>query len=1210
MKNLALQKEGGRAYVSCISYANYSTRINDGVNTFEGNSTAEAAWTSASEKLPQWAAVVFRFPARVDQVLVYWGRAGAYATSRSFEVQGWRNGAWERLATVEREMPEQVTKIEVGSADVEAVRIWQDVGCGAKGMPDVMKVAEVEVFGEFLEEREVAYLEIRDALTEEWEANYRTMREPVTQETLERIDNVVKTQSGTGPVGSVEIERARRNMEVATWGRTQAEKILKDANWWLKKEDAFIYEMIPPENPRAISPSYERGCPIHGGGRRCMQTNTALAYRWQCVLGGEWWFNGAKVENPGTGELVEVWDDGDGWAAPEGFPNAGTVYHFQAAWRYYVLSKLFYHPYELTIPSEEAYTGKTAIVQLSHAYALTGDKRYAHKAGVMLNRLAEVYRFYNGTVDEQRPLTRGYLVQVSWEEWPIYDCVVAYDLILDEMLEDEALLAFFRSKGDCDYNGDGKVDFEDLRYNIQHNLFGYMYEWLLRAMAIQTGDYIVREGMVLCAVGAMLDNQALIDEAVDGRYGLAVNLTNNMFRDGKWWYDAPGYAVGTTRTLLERIFSMKQLNLFEDSRLRFREAVAFARDILCDGRIPAIGDTGGADSRMRVLDPYGVCEMEEWTYIFTGDVQSRERLLALSGGDADRIRERYAGPELLFHAEEIRGEMALFVPETRVFHDSGIAILRTGENPETRAHLVLNYGKGNAGHGHRDKLSFHLITRGYDLACDLGYPTTFTHKKVDGWEKHTVSHATVCIDGESQAIGMGSLELLGRTPGMEVVCASGEKAYPGVAEVYERTMVLVDVPDSGAFVWDVFRVKGGKQHDYMFRSLSGESGENFELDLPEGLEVERQQGGTLAGRDVAFGDAPGFGYIQDVARAQCGDVWSATWRVGDETDTGIRLTMAGAPGREVITGKGEGFGFYGRSPWDACVAARSKAEETVFVAVLEPFQGSPCIRDIESVAVSGGVGVRVELVDCVEYLFRRLEDGVVCEAEVEGERVTFDGEVARITVRDAGACALQLVQGTEIRFGDKVLAGDGIASGEIESVDLEQGVVIRLKPGQVPEVGEVIVFRNPAYPCNSSYEIQKVEALEDDRFRIGLNLGLILSEGSVHSVNREAGVFATDTCMTKMEMCSGLFDGKVICVDGKPVGALETAGPDTEGFAERAYVAGIQSDAQEKVKVNLFRFIDSESALAMEAGDRFSVCDLQAGDTFELMRSVYESQTK
>ncbi len=1209
MENLALHSNGSRPYVSSISYNHHASRINDGILPTDEASTSDTAWVSASESLPQWATVVFSRVARVDRVAIYWGTGRLPESSRRIEVQGRIEGAWVTLSAREIRAPEPKTELVFEPVQVEAVRIWQDADGGPESTPGRMHVAQLEAYGEFVEGRAVDFPGIRDALREEWERNFWQARREITREVLERIDRSPARRSATGPVGVDEIARARRNRASTAWGRAQAEKILEDASWWLDKDDEFIYRFIPTQNPRAISPSYERGCPIHGGGRKCMRTNTALEYRWQCVIGGEWWYNGAVVDNPVTGEPVEVLDDDDGWTAPEGFAHPGTIYHFNSAWRYYVLTKLFFHPYELTVPSGDAYTGDRAILQLSRAYAITGDERYAHKAGVMLNRLAEVYRYYNGTVDEQRPLTRGYVVQVSWEEMLIYNCMSACDLVMDSMLKDEALLAFFRAKGDCDYNGDGRVDFEDIRYNIRHNLFGYMYEWLHRAMAIQTGDYIIREGLVLWALGEMLGNEELVDEAIEGRYGLAVNLTNNTFRDGKWWYDAPGYSVSSiTRTILDRLCSMKGTERLRDPRLRIRESIEFARNIYCDGRIPAIGDTGGGDSRKKVLDPLANCDVEELAYIHTGDDEYRNRLLALSKGAVNGARARYADANLLFHADAVTGTAAPHVPCTTLFHDSGIAILRTGSEVTTRKHLVLNFGKGSGGHGHRDKLSINLIAFGYDLACDLGYPTTFTHKKVDGWEKHTASHATVCIDGRAQEIATGSLRFFGRTPGMQAVCASGERAYPGCAGVYERTLVMVDAPGSDTYVFDLFRVQGGATHDYMFRSLSGDDGEGFSTEFPAGTKTVRQPRGTAAGEDVAFGTLPGPGYIKDVSRTFCSGTWSATWGAGDEDSTGIRLTMLGNPGREIINGKGEGFGFFGQSPWDACVAVRQSTEggESIFGGVLEPFQVDPFVRSVKALDVSGGIGAMVCLDGRTDYLLRRLAEGEVCTAEIDGAPVTFDAEVARVTVYESGGCDLHILHGIWLQFGDEVLEGGALPLGRVDTVDPGgDSVVLDLDSGDGIVEGDVVVFNNPDYTCNSSYEVATAEAMDGNRFRIGLSMSLNLSEGVVRAVDRERGLFATDTCMTKLEACpGGLFDGKAVHSAGRALGAIETAGKDILGPEERTFASGTGGGS---ASLSCFRFLDPRSASGLNVGDRFLVCDLTAGDRFEVMRSAFRT---
>ena len=612
-----------------------------------------------------------------------------------------------------------------------------------------------------------------------------------------------------------------------------------------------------------------------------------------------------------------------------------------------------------------------------------------------------------------------------------------------------------------------------------------------------------------------------------------------------------------------------------------------------------------------MLDPLANCDIEELAYIHTGDAGYRKRLLALSEGDVDGARERHADANLLFHADPIRGKPGPYAPRTSVFHDSGIAILRTGSETAARKHLVLNYGKGSGGHGHRDKLSINLISFGYDLACDLGYPTTFTHKKVDGWEKHTASHATVCIDGQAQEIATGSLRFYGRTPGMQAVCASGERAYPGCAEVYERTLVMVDASRSDTYVVDLFRVKGGSRHDYMFRSLSGDDGENFRMQFPAGTETVRQAGGTAAGEDVAFGTSPGLGYIKDVSRTVCDGLWSATWRVGDEENTGIRLTMVGDVDREIINGKGEGYGFFGQSPWDACVAVRQSSDsgETVYAGVLEPFQGRPFVRSVEALTVSGGIGAKVRLDGRTDYVFLRLEKGSVCTTAIDGVPVTFDAEVARIVLYEPGGCDLQILQGVRLQFGDEALEGAALPAGRVDAVDPEdRTVVVTLDSGVGIAEGDVVVFRNPAYTCNSSYEAISVESMGGNRHRVRLNMSLNLSEGTVRSVDRERGLFATDTCMTKLEACpGGLFDGKAIHSAGQAVGAIETAGPDVLGPEERPFASGKGSGEPAAGTLNYFRFHDHPSGSGLNVGDRFMVCDLNTGDRFEVMRSAHRA---
>ena len=95
----------------------------------------------------------------------------------------------------------------------------------------------------------------------------------------------------------------------------------------------------------ALTVAQYDGCPIHGGNRSTLESDMLHPYQWRCNIGGEWWYQGIEVENPGTGARVRVVDDGPGWVAPEGFMNAGVTYYFTGAYRCYLLYRLFSNPY-------------------------------------------------------------------------------------------------------------------------------------------------------------------------------------------------------------------------------------------------------------------------------------------------------------------------------------------------------------------------------------------------------------------------------------------------------------------------------------------------------------------------------------------------------------------------------------------------------------------------------------------------------------------------------------------------------------------------------------------------------------------------------------------------------------------------------------------------------------------------------------------------
>jgi heparinase II/III-like protein/F5/8 type C domain-containing protein len=901
--------------------------VRDG-NTDRGAMRA-SCWASDNWEVTHTLVLLFPRRMTVSGANLHWAQTGGSpSTPTKFSFQGYRDGNWVQLATLAKDKPEAITVIEFEPIEIEAIRLIQPPDGVSPATDRRLWVAEFEVWGV-----PVAPAIKVDAkqLAARFKAELKALR---AKEDAQRIAPALavvmqerKTRGFTSIIDHDDLARGRNNAATQPWARKLADKIKKDADWWLDQSDDFIHSLVPEGNPRAICPSFEYGCPIHGGARSSFTATIEAPYRWKCKKGGEEWYHGAVIKNPKTGESITVHDDGHGWLAPEGFLKPGVRYYFVGAYRYFLLGKLFHKPYEPDGGSK--YTGGSPVVQLALAYALTGDSRYAHKCAVMLNRLAELYPTYDGCVEGPSQRQDGYIGQ-TFERFLVRNLILAADLIWDEIEQDSQLHRFFAEKGNADYDGDGKLTGGDFTFNLQRNLLGYVYEYLHRLMPYMDGDFLMYEMTALAALAHCLENADLAAETLQSDLGLRVLLTNSWFRDGKYIYDSCGYNVGNARTPLligEWMHDFnapprfpRPLDPYHHPDYRMSMLFDFLRNVDCDGRVPQIGDAGGSRGKsVRLTPPYSL--LDERALVRLPEQRSfyLSRLLAASRGDLDAYRNGRADWWLLFHAEDAP-KTAPAGPDpqpsevaSHLFDDSGIAILRAGKDPETRQHVCLTFSRGAYGHGHPDKLAVNLFRHGYDLTADLGYPTTWTDIKCGGWEKATASHCTVMLDERGQRGNViGSLHYFATEPTCDVVEASARPAYPN-ATLYRRTVALVrDDQGEPSYTVDIFRVAGATTRDYLFHSLG----------KPEDLTVKlrdakatwtRQPKGSLADPDVEPMTQGGYGFLFDVERTKTDHPFTATWRSTSGSSQPDRYLLTGQRFRDftveftiVRTGKASG----------------------------------------------------------------------------------------------------------------------------------------------------------------------------------------------------------------------------------------------------------------------------------------------------------------
>ncbi|HEY8418162.1 MAG TPA: family 10 glycosylhydrolase [Limnochordales bacterium] len=112
---------------------------------------AEVAWASAETPDPHWIELAWDDEQRIARVDIYWARdRDQFHSSRSYRVEAWVNGEWQVLFAHESPTGStRVTRHSISFVPVatDRLRVFQPPGGGPAGRPDLMWVAEVEVYG-------------------------------------------------------------------------------------------------------------------------------------------------------------------------------------------------------------------------------------------------------------------------------------------------------------------------------------------------------------------------------------------------------------------------------------------------------------------------------------------------------------------------------------------------------------------------------------------------------------------------------------------------------------------------------------------------------------------------------------------------------------------------------------------------------------------------------------------------------------------------------------------------------------------------------------------------------------------------------------------------------------------------------------------------------------------------------------------------------
>jgi hypothetical protein len=364
----------------------------------------------------------------------------------------------------------------------------------------------------------------------------------------------------------------------------------------------------------------------------------------------------------------------------------------------------------------------------------------------------------------------------------------------------------------------------------------------------------------------------------------------------------------------------------------------------------------------------------------------------------------------------------------------------------------LHFG-GTHGHEHYDCLNLILFAKGKELISETRYRQGNVENTSREWHTKTAGHVTVVVDGVDQTsrgssdtpkrekrpedavpgvpdsrwrwgghgnvMNDGKLRLFNTDFDMvQVAEADGERAYGSLVKLdrYRRTIALVKISDTDVYVVDIFRVNGGKTHDYMLHA---------NLDFPHAAEfslpIENSREGTL------------HKYIDTLKSKKTDRDWSVTFTLEDGS-AALKTFFLPQAGAEIIHGQGPAMRRTGTSPF---IAVRQLDGESLFAAVHHPYTDTPLVQNVELVPLrpsgNGAVAIRVTLPHRVDTIISTDDDADETLRKTSDGKIEMRGRFAHIA--EGNHTWAYLIDGDRLAAGEIEISGKVSHSGVIHKTD-------------------------------------------------------------------------------------------------------------------------------------------------------------------------------
>lgn len=921
---------------------------------------------------------------------------------------------------------------------------------------------------------------------------------------------------------SGKINNLRNNCERYEWARENKGKAVERAAFWVNIPDETLWAMVPGQDlPRCIDVTFDRltdgpkslGCLKCGddikkfGNYPYEPDFVNRPWKLTCPSCGEVFpkndfgkyylsaidehglFDPAKgdrtllfnEEHPDPDDPLHLYgvDDGFGYIDENGRGHRFIGYY---SWKYWTYLN-------------------DGLGALADAFLYTGEKRYAHKAAILLDRMADVYPDMDwkpyadmGWYHSDGGTHLGKIEGSIWETSVVQKFAESYDKIISGTQDAPELYAFLHGQSEKYRLPSPKGSRKNFLENVDERILQTAFDAVLsRQIRGNQGMHQLTVAMSAIAMNQEPRTSQWLDWLFEADGGAIPGLmVTQLDRDGTSDEGAPSYSLMWGRLITRLASWLADYPAYTSNSIfldypQFRASFLAAYKMAVLGEaIPNIGDSGATGLVSNALvDP----ELIAKGYYYIRDPELAIAAYRANGNSAGGLGWDIFSPAPGELAEEIRriGEKAGPRPiGGQLMSGFGVASL---ESPTGTA-LVSNYGR-SIKHAHPDLLNFDLFAFGRWLTPDHGYPEFATRWPSNAeWTGSTISHNTVYVNQRPQTEGWGGKSrVYKQLKGFGLLELDGNQAYPEI-DTYSRTLFLIDgdhdpLGDSSAYVIDIFRVIGGNDHVYSFHGPPGK------LTAP-GLNLKEQEEGTYAGEDVpkgawAEGFPIGYSHLYQVRRDSFPpSSFYLDWKVDpgyrnlskdnihlrfhslNQTDD-LALALGDPPQNK--PGNPESLEY-------ALLHRSGENLQSTFVSLLEPYKNHPFIQSIQRLdgQKDDKVALKITKTDgTTDFLLTNPGSGEYTLPN----GVTLEGSYGFLRIKNGKAVKAILINGSTLRHGDFILKSSGPIQGKILKMnkELKGGgwlIVDTKLPDDGSLTGQQIIISTEG-ERDASYTIESVE---------------------------------------------------------------------------------------------------------------------------------------